>query len=91
MMQWCLLASLTEDTNACLLPHCSEYTSDAASGNVILALVLFKTIMRLAIIDNKTTMAQLHENLNCLAEHLVKYNSIKKIPPELQQEQHPAH
>ena len=46
---------LTEYANAHLLPHAAEYTSDATSRSIFLAPVLFKTIMRLAIIDNKTT------------------------------------
>ena len=62
MMQQLLLVSLTEDANACLLPCCVEYTSDAISESIILTPVLFKTIMRLAVIDNKATTEHLHEN-----------------------------
>jgi hypothetical protein len=76
MMAICLASSLMAKAQARLLTHCSEYTFDG----VEYAPLLYKIIMRLAIIDSIATTQTLQENLQNLRVFAVTVNGdINKI------------
>ena len=76
MMATCLSASLTADAAARLLTYRNEYTFNGVEYGP----VMYKTIMRLATIDNAATSQNLRDNLNNLATYAATVNGdINKI------------
>ena len=71
MMAQCLKKSLTAASLACLEPYQSAIH---VQGHQVCPL-MYKTIMRLAMIDSITTTKTLHVNLNNLPAHAISVNS----------------
>ena len=71
MMQQCIMNSLTKASRLRIITHREDYMI----ADAVAAPLLFKTIMRLSVIDSKATAAHLRENLYRLPNYMVKCNS----------------
>lgn len=71
MMHKCIMATLTTDAKLRLTPHRNDYTFHKQ----VYAPLLYKTVMKLAIIDSRATDQQLRDNLGDLASYMVSCKS----------------
>ena len=74
LMWRCIYETLTEDAKATLLTYASSYTVEHNNKKHTVAALMYKTIMRLATLDNNTTVETLRENLRGLTQYAVTVN-----------------
>ena len=74
MIHKCIMAALTMDAKLQLTPHQSDYTFHKQ----VYEPLLYKTVMRLGIIDSRETDRQLCNSLGDLASYIVSWSMISR-------------
>jgi hypothetical protein len=71
-MWCCLYTSLTEEAKAMLLTYQKDYEITINREPKVVALLVYKTIMRLATLDGNVTVTALRTNLRELTQYAIK-------------------
>ena len=74
LMWRCIYETLTEEAKATLLTYSDSYTVEHNNKKHTVAALMYKTIMRLATLDNNATVETLRENLRGLTQYAVTVN-----------------